>query len=351
MRTSLRSAILFPLLLLAFVAACAPQGPGAPPATPAAGGGSQPAKTGAAALFKVAMIMPGPIQDADFNALGARALEEIKRQTGAETAFSESVAVADAERVGREYLNSGYNVILYHGAQFLTIVQKLAPAFPNANFAIVSSARLADLPPNVWNIRRKFHEGFYAVGVLVAASTDSKKIGYVSGVKLPEFVASLNAVKQAAEDTRPGTQVTYAFVGDQNDPVKARQATASQIDNGADIIVATVNLGVNGVAEAAKAASRPVLFTTFYTEKKELAPDRLAVSLLADFSTPYLGVIKAIQGGTRGGHFEMKPGSGLNLSEIRNVPPEAARKAKETFDTIAAGKKEVPEITDKILGE
>lgn len=351
MCSSLRFNVLLTFFILAFAMACAPQGSEAPAATSMAGGGGEPAKTSAAAPLKVAMIMPGPIQDADFNALGAQALEEIRRQTGAETAFSESVAVADAERVGREYLNSSYNVVLYHGAQFLTIVQKLAPAFPSANFAIVSSAKLADLPSNVWNIRRKFHEGFYAVGVLAAASSQSKKIGYVSGVKLPEFVASLNAVKQAAGDTKPGTQVVYAFVGDQNDPVKARQAAASQIDSGADVIVATVNLGVSGVSEAAKAASKPVFFTTFYTEKRELAPDRLMVSLLADFSTPYLGVIKAIQDGKRGGDFEMRPGSGLKLSEIRNAPSEAAQKAQEAFEAIASGKKDVPEITDKVLDE
>ncbi len=338
--------------LVLLTAACAPQS-GAPPssggAAPAPAKPEAAAKPAAGSSLKIAMILPGPIQDADYNAVGAQALDEIKRQTGAETAFSESVAVADAERVAREYLNSGYNVIAFHGGQFLTIVQKLAPAFPNATFIMESSGQIPDLDPNVWNIGRKFYQGFYVLGVLAAATTQSKKIGYVAGVKLPDFVASLNAIKQAAHEQGGDLQVIDAFIGDQNDPVKARQTTASQIGDGVDFVVVSVNLGVNGVAEAAKAAPRPVYFTTYYTEKPELAPDRLTVSLLSDFATPYLQVVKAIQGGQRGGYVEMRPGNGFQLSEIRNVPPAAAQKAKEAFDAVAAGRKDIPEITDHVI--
>lgn len=309
------------------------------------------AKPSTAASLKLAMILPGPIQDADFNAVGAQALDEVKKQTNTETAFSESVAVADAERVAREYLNSGYNVVAFHGGQFLTIVQKLAPAFPDATFIMESAGKVSDLPPNVWTLGRKFYQGFYALGVLAAASSHSKNVGYVAGVKLPDFVASLNAVKQASQDTDPTIQVQYAFIGDQNDPVKARETTASQINGGVDFVVVSVNLGVQGVAEAAKAAPKPVFFTTYYTDKASLAPNLLTVSLLSDFATPYVQMVKSIQSGTRGGYLEMRPGSGFKLSEIRNAAPEAARKAQDAFEAVASGKKELPEITDRILGE
>src|SRR5919205_1600653 len=129
------------------------------------------------------MILPGPIQDADYNAVGAQALDEVKRQTGADTAFSESVAVADAERVAREYLASGYDVVAFHGGQFVSIVTKLAPQFPNAAFIMESAGQNPDLPPNIWNIGRKQYEPFYAVGVLAAAATKSNKIAYITGIK------------------------------------------------------------------------------------------------------------------------------------------------------------------------
>lgn len=329
------------VLLGVVLVACGQQG------APSSGGGSQGGKPGG---LRVAMMLPGPVQDADFNMLGARALDRIKTETGAETTLSESVSVADAERVAREYLNSGFNVVLFHGAQYLTIVQKLAPAFSPSRFVIVSSAPASDLPPNVWSIDRKLYRGFYPLGVLAASSTKSKKLGYLSGVRLPEFIGALNAMKQGIQDTTPDAQVVNAFVGDQNDPVKARGAAASQLNSGVDFIVATVNLGVNGVAEAVKASPQPALFTTFYTGKQELAPQHLAGSLLVDFGPPYLQAMREIQQEAKGGVvIEMRPGSGLELSEIRNVPPEAATKVRAAWDAIASGQKEIHEVNDRVV--
>jgi basic membrane protein A and related proteins len=341
----LRAACVLGALLL--VVGCS-----APAAAPSAAPTAAPtAAAKAGSTLKIAMILPGPTQDADYNAVGAQALDAVRAQTGAETTYSESVAVADAEGVARQYLNSGSNVVAFHGGQFLTVVQKLAPAFPDATFIMESSGQVPDLPPNVWNIGRKFAQGFYALGVLAAATSQSHKVGYVAGVKLPDFIASLNAIKQAAQDTAPGTQVSYTFVGDQNDPIKARETTASQIGSGVDFIVVSVNLGVNGVAEAAKASPTPVFFTTYYTDKPNLAPDRLTVSLLSDFSTPYVQIARTIQAGTRGGYVEMRPGAGFSLSPIRNVPPEAAKKAQDAFAAVAAGQKQVNEASDAITGE
>src|SRR5689334_8018097 len=131
----------------------------------------------AAQQKKMAMILPGPVEDADFNALGYGALQAVGKTYGLAVSHSEKVAVADAERVAREYLGSGYSIVAFHGGQYLTMVQKLAVQFPDANFIIVSQGQ--GLPGNVWNINRHFHEGFYPLGVLAALATKSNKIAFI----------------------------------------------------------------------------------------------------------------------------------------------------------------------------
>lgn len=55
----------------------------------------------------------------------------------------------------------------------------------------------------------------------------------------------------------------YAFTGDQNDQVKARETAAWQINDGVDFVVVSVNNGVYGVVQAAQAAlGRRVVTTT-----------------------------------------------------------------------------------------
>lgn len=298
---------------------------------------------------KLAMIMPGTIQDADFNFVGYQALQEIKTTTGVEVAHSEQVAVADAERVAREYANAGYKIVAFHGGQYITIVQKLAPLFSDVVWIMESSGQIPNLPPNVWNIGRKFYEGFYALGVLSALSTRTNKIGFISGVRLPDFIASLNAVFQAVDKYNRNAEVLWTFVGDQNDPVRARQAAETQIAANVDFIIIVVNLGAVGVIEAARAARRPVLLTTFYTDKTSLAPQHFASSLLLNFQRPYIDVTRRILKGERGGYVEMRPGNGMTLMPPRNVPAEVTQKVNEVFRAIVKRDEKIDEVIDRII--
>jgi hypothetical protein len=68
-----------------------------------------------------------------------------------------------------------------------------------------------------------------------------------------------------------------------------------------------------------------------------------AASLVADFTKPYGETVDQILKDERGGCYETRPGNGMSLSDIRNVPPEVA-----TQDVVAG--KPLPEITDKVPG-
>jgi basic membrane protein A and related proteins len=295
---------------------------------------------------KMAMILPGPVEDGDFNALGYNALKDVAQAHKLEVSHSEKVAVADAERVAREYLNSGFTIIAFHGGQFLSAAQKLAPQFPDVNFIIETQTK--QLPPNVWNINRHFYEGFYPLGVLAALTTKTNKIAYIAGIRLPDFIASLNAVYTAIKETNPKAEFKYAFVGDQNDPLKARQSAQAMIGEGADVIVSQLNLGVIGVTEAVKASGKPVVVTTFYTDKYQAAPNIYATSLLLDFNMTYREVVGSILKGQRTGQYAMRPGHAMSLAPIHNIPADVAKRVEAVYKDVAGGK-QVTEVIDKII--
>lgn len=297
--------------------------------------------------MKIAMILPGTVEDADYNFVGYQALQELKKAYSVEVKHQEKVAPADAERVARGFINDGFNVIAFHGGQFVTTVQKLAGEFPEVNFIMESAGPMADLPANVWNIGRKFYEGFYALGALGARATKSGKVGVVAGIKLPDFIASINAVQDAVSMTKPDVKVLHTFVGDQNNPVVARQAAEAMINEGADFIILLVNLGASGVVEAAK--GKPVLLTTYYTDKTAMAPQNFTGSLLLDFAVPYKNVVGQIQKGKRGGYEEMRPGNGMSLSELKNVPESVGKEVGTIFAQIAAKQLVIKENSKEVL--
>lgn len=144
-------------------------------------------------------------------------------------------------------------------------------------------------------------------------------------------------MKAAARATNPKAEIVYTFVGDQNDPIKARQAAEAQISSGVDFIIMVVNLGAFGVIEAVK--DKPVLITTHYTDKTSLAPTNFAGSLTTDFGTVYKNVVGQIIKGTRGGYDEMRPGNGFGLTRLTNVAPEVEKKVSDIFARVV--KKEI----------
>jgi basic membrane protein A len=308
---------------------------------------ASPSTAEAQAKHKMAMIIPGPIQDADFNALGYVAVQEVAKAHGIQVAHSESVAVADAERVSREYINSGFDIIGYHGGEYPTVMRKLAGQFPNVAFIQEGSGPMPDPPKNAWVIGRKYYQGFYVLGTLAALATRTDKVGFVGGVRIPNVISSINAVHQALKEHNPKASLVYNVIGDFNDPVKGRQTAEAQIASGADFLVTFINLGLYGVAEAAKAAPKqPVLVTTLYTNKWDTAPQNMAVSLLFDFAKPYKEIVGHIVKGEVTGYYEMRPGSGMELGEMRHVPAEVQKKVHAVFQEVVAGKP-LPEISDK----
>jgi basic membrane protein A len=220
---------------------------------------------------------------------------------------------------------------------------------PDAVFIMESSGPVPALPPNVWNIGRKFYEGFYVLGVLAALTTRSQKIGYIAGIRLPDFISSLNAVFQAVAKYNARAEVLYTFVGDQNDPVRARQAAESQIAAGVDFIVVSVNLGQVGIIEAATASRRPILLTTFYTDKTSYAPQLFTTSLLFNFSKPYGSITQQILKGRTGGYYEMRPGAGMALLPPRLVPGEVAQRVLQVYQAVVRRQERIDEIADRIV--
>jgi basic membrane lipoprotein Med (substrate-binding protein (PBP1-ABC) superfamily) len=266
-------------------------------------------------------------------------VQTVKDELGIESTYSEQVAVADAERVAQEYISSGFNIVGFYGGQFRNALTNLAGKYPEVTFIILTGGQSPELElSNVWNIARKWYMASYPFGVLAAKSTTTKKVGYITGLKMADFVGALNAVNDGIQATDPSVEYVYAFVGDYNDPVKTRQIAESMISEGVDFIVGHQNLGFFGILEAAKAAPHKVLVTGLYSDKIAMAPEQYTSALLIDHASVFVQVIKEIMAGTTGGYFEMKPGSGMEMSEpIHNVSEDIAKAALEAQDKVANG--------------
>ncbi len=292
--------------------------------------------------YKLATIFPGVITDADYNTLGYLASTAVQTEMGVEFAYSEGVAVPDVERVMREYIDQGFSIIFAHGGQFLSAVVKLAPEFPKVAFICEVDGKIENQPANLWLIDRNFHNPFYVIGYIAGASTKTGKIGYLAGLSMPFTNQEAHAIDQAIKDNGLNVEVVRAWSGDFNDPTKGRQLADQMIGQGVDVIMGSMNLGMLGLFEAAKAASTDtttILTTAKYIDKTTFAPKNYITSALYDYTPALRDIITAVIGGTLGGYYNLEVGKGVNIQmPLKNVDPAVQEKAQQIIDDIKSGK-------------
>ena len=290
---------------------------------------------------RIAAVFSGVTTDADYTFLGLQALEAAEEDFGAETTYSESVAVPDAERVLREYVADGYTVIWTHGSQFYDATVAVAAEAPDVTFIAEQDTEPADVPENVWVLDRNFHLAFYPLGVLASSVSQSGKIAYLGGVTLPFSYSEVHAVEQALADSGSSATLTPVWTGDFNDPTRAQQFTSQLLADGNDVILTSLNLGAVGAFEAVGNAPSGTLMTAKYTDKSNLSPDHYLTSVIYDFSVMLEEILTSIEEGETGGYLGMSYEQGISLQEPANVDQAVADEVNQIVADLAAGSIEV----------
>ena len=300
---------------------------------------------------KFAVIYPGSIQDADYNATGYRTMQAVEEELGMEVSYSEQVAVPDASRVLSEYASSGYGIIWAHGAQFNQAVFEVAPQFPDVAFIIEADAPLEEEYENITLLERNYYPGFYVLGALATQVTETNKVGYIGGLELPFTFGEINAIDQAFDTYKPEIELKYIYVGDFNDTVKTKQSAEALISQGVDVIISGVNLGNYGLFRAVQNADRDVYVTTTYTNKHNLAPNHHLTSDLFRYNPVIFEAIDRIKSGQTSNFIPMQYGperSRYLKLPIDNVSDETNEWVKDIAEKVANGEIEVEKNLSEI---
>jgi basic membrane protein A len=304
-------------------------------------GGAGTGSGGGGEAPRIAAVFSGTTTDADYTFLGLQALQAAEKDHGAETTYSESVQVPDAERVLREYVADGYTVIWTHGSQFYDATVAVAQEAPDVTFIAEQDTQPDDVPDNVWVLDRNFHLAFYPLGVLASEASTSGRIAYLGGVTLPFSYSEVHALEQALSDTGSTATLTPVWTGDFNDPTRAQQFTSQLLADGNDVVLTSLNLGAVGAFEGVADAPAGVLMTAKYTDKSNLAPEHYLTSVLYDFSVVLDDILTSVEDGETGGYLGMSYEKGISLQEPQNVDPSVVDEVDQVVEQLKSGEIEV----------
>src|SRR5438876_419067 len=84
--------------------------------------------------FRVALLTPGPVSDAGWNAAAYEGLQLIGRHLGADTALVQTTSPADFDDDFRDFAARGFTLIFAHGFEYTDAAVNAGRQFPHSYF-------------------------------------------------------------------------------------------------------------------------------------------------------------------------------------------------------------------------
>jgi basic membrane lipoprotein Med (substrate-binding protein (PBP1-ABC) superfamily) len=294
-------------------------------------------------VFKVALLSPGPVSDAGWNALAYEGLLAIRDQLGAEIAQVEVHNPGQFEDGFRDFAQRGFNLIFGHGFEFQDAAAAVAPSFPNTVFITTSGNTVR---PNVAPLRFMLEEATYLEGMLTASMSKSGKAGAVGGMAIPSVKSTITAYEAGAKAVNPNFQVMTSYVGNWEDVGAAKEAALALVQQGADFLFHNADAAGLGVFQAAQASK--VLAFGANKNQNAIAPDVVLASAAIDIPRAFVTIARQVKDGTFVAQVEklgMKDGVislQYNAALADRIPADVKARVDAAQQQILAGTLVVP---------
>jgi len=242
--------------------------------------------------FRVALLNPGPISDAGWNAAAYEGLLAIRDQLGAEVSQVETRTPAEFETAFRDYARRGFQLVFGHGFEFQDAAARVAPDFPATVFLTTSGSTVR---PNVAPLVFRLEEATFVLGYLAARMAPDGKACAVGGVEIPSVRGTFVAFAAGAAHARAGYPVTVSYIGSWDDVGAARAATLALVDRGCRFVLQNADAAGQGIFQAA--AERGIYAFGANRAQHEVAPTAVLASAVIDIPRAFLGVAREVKDG------------------------------------------------------
>ncbi len=243
------------------------------------------------AAFRVALVTPGSIADAAWNAGAYSGLQQVRDSLGATVSHIEARTPADQEEALRSYAAEGYTIVFGHGYEFQQPAERAAAEFPKTIFVITSGQEVVG---NVVPLIFRIHEATYLAGMVAGALTKTGKIGFVGGMELPPIVLGYEGWLQGARATRPDIESRVTYLGNFDDAAAGKEAALAMIRLGVDQLHHNADAAAIGLFGAAKEQANVYVYGA-NADQSALAPGHVVGSAVLELPRALLLIAREVQ--------------------------------------------------------
>jgi basic membrane protein A and related proteins len=285
--------------------------------------------------FKVALVTPGPVSDAGWNAAAYAGLKRIGTDLGAQTAHFEASSPAEFEESFRDFARRGFSLVFGHGFELQDAAMTVGAEFPHTDFVITSGLATR---PNVAGLVFRLEQAAYLAGVLAGKVSTSGVAGAVGGMEIPPVRLVFDGFRKGFLEARPDGKVKEIYLGNWEDVAAARQATLSLIDQRADVIIQNADAAGLGVFQACR--ERGVLAFGTNGDQTSVAPDVVLASAAMDIPEAMVRIAREVKAGRFTGTvhtFDLASG----VVKLATNPGLSSRVSEEAWDAVADAHRDI----------
>jgi basic membrane lipoprotein Med (substrate-binding protein (PBP1-ABC) superfamily) len=290
-------------------------------------------------VLRAALVTPGSIADAAWNAGAYQGLLQIRDSLGAAISHVEARTPAEQEEALRTYAAQDYDLVFAHGFEFQAAAERVSSQYPQPVFIVTSGERAVG---NVAPLVYRLEQASYLAGMVAGGMTRSNILGFVGGIELPPIEAAYQGWVRGARAVNPQADSRKIYLNSFDDAAAGREAALALIRAGADVFHHNADAAALGLFQAARETPGVYVFGS-NADQSALAPDRVLGSAIIDLPHSFLLVAREVASGT----FRAEPKEfGLRNGVIRyqpnpaladRVPSELRARVQAAAESIAAG--------------
>jgi len=217
--------------------------------------------------------------DKSFNEAAFNGAQRWAEETEGSFREIELSSEAQREQALRRFAEAGANPVVMTGFAFGSVLDEVAPDYPDTKFAIID---MVVNQPNVRSVVFNEHEGSFLVGMMAGLKTESNTVGFIGGMDIPLIRKFACGYAQGVMAANPDATVISNMTGTTpsawNDPVKGGELTKAQISQGADVVYAAA--GGTGVGVLQVAADEGIFSIGVDSNQNYLHPGSVLTSMM-----------------------------------------------------------------------
>lgn len=248
-------------------------------------------------VFRVAAVSPSATNDLAFSQSMYDALVLMQEEMGEdnfEFDFLDGVFnVDDAAVALREWAASGdYDLVIAHGSQYGSILEELAPEFPDVSFAWGTDVNTFGLE-NVYAYEAASDQGGYINGFVAGTLSESDVIGVIGPIEVGDAKLYVDGFVQGVADANEAATVNVNYIQSFSDVPLATEAAETHLANGADILTGTAQMVVGPIAVAVERGD--ILWFGTQANQAELGSEIVVMSQVYHWEIVLQDIIRNIQ--------------------------------------------------------